>query len=95
MQKRQSVKSDSKPVKFFVVVQGTRGTNGKITTASLAYTSLTKPTMLEADQTCFAMNISVPVVAFEPPVCEIAIESSALIPSAIIAEVESWIVNDE
>lgn len=94
MQKRQVVKSDSKPVKFFVVVEGSRGTNGRITSAKMVYTSIERPEVLNADQTCFAMNLSVPVTAFDPLLCEMKIQPSDLIPSGIIAEVESWIVED-
>lgn len=88
------MKSDSKPVKFFLVIEGVRGTNGKISSVKLAHAALSRPKTLEENQTCFAMKLNVPVAAFEVPVYDINIEASDLIPHEIIAEVESWIVSD-
>lgn len=93
MQKK-TARPDTKPVKFFVVVDGNRGTNDRVTNMALAYASATRPDVLAADQTCFEMKVDVPLSAFEYPTCNVSIQPSALIPHEMIAEVQSWIVEE-
>lgn len=93
MQKKHT-RSDTKPVKFFVVVKGNRGTNDRVANVNLEYACTTRPDVLTADQTCFEMKLDIPVSAFEYPTCSVSIQASDLIPHELIAEVGSWIVED-
>lgn len=91
--KRQARMSDSKPVKFFLTLQGNRGTNGKITSVAMCDATTEKPQIVEENQTVLALKINVPVTAFDPPVYELTVDS--LVPEEMKAEVEMWIQSDE